>query len=88
VSRRKKKKTSSKCPEPFNTLIDLAAAATMDYIFYKRTEDHSLKKGERVIVPDLNSGEQTTGVVLSVEHHMRFSVPRPIEKTFEIIGRA
>ena len=66
-------------------LVELSVAKEKMYF---RTEDHSLKKGERVIVPDLNSGEQTTGVVLSVEHHMRFSVPRPIEKTFEIIGRA
>lgn len=30
-----RRKKSSKCPEPFNTLIDLAAAATLDYIAYK-----------------------------------------------------
>ncbi len=35
---KKRRKSSSKCPEPFNTLIDLAAAATFDYITYKRRQ--------------------------------------------------
>jgi len=36
MAKRRKPKKSKKCPEPFNTLIDLAAAATLDYIAYKR----------------------------------------------------
>ena len=35
---KKRRKKSSKCPEPFNTLIDLAAAATLDYVAYKRRQ--------------------------------------------------
>ena len=35
---KKRKTKSSKCPEPFNTLIDLAAAATLDYATYKRQQ--------------------------------------------------
>lgn len=55
---------------------------------YYRTEDRSLKKGEKVIVPDPSFGEPLVGVILSVEHHMRFSVPQPINETHEIIKRA
>lgn len=40
---KKRKRKSSKCPEPFNTLIDLAAAATLDYVDYKRRQ----KRGTR-----------------------------------------
>ena len=36
---KKRRKKSSKCPEPFNTLIDLAAAATLDYVAYKRRQN-------------------------------------------------
>lgn len=32
---KKRRKKSSKSPEPFNTLIDLAAAATLDYVANK-----------------------------------------------------
>ena len=34
----KKRRKSSKCPEPFNTLIDLAQAFTLDYVAYKRRQ--------------------------------------------------
>lgn len=36
MAKKRKKKSASKCPEPLNTLIDLAGAATLDYIAYKR----------------------------------------------------
>ena len=39
-----RRKKSSKCPEPFNTLIDFAAAATLDYIAYKRRQKRGGKK--------------------------------------------
>jgi len=28
------------------------------------------------------------GTICSIEHHMSFSVPKPVEETPEIIGRA
>ncbi len=34
----KRRRKSSKCPEPFNTLIDLAQAFTLDYIAHKRRQ--------------------------------------------------
>lgn len=37
---------------------------------YFRTENRSHKKGDCVIVSDLNDGKQTVGIILSVEHHM------------------
>ena len=55
--------------------------------FY-RTEDRTLKRGETVLVPDENSGGKLRGTICSVEHHMSFSVPKPVEETPEIIGRA
>lgn len=42
----KRRKKSSKCPEPFNTLIDLAAAATLNNIGYKRRQ----KRGGSIIL--------------------------------------
>jgi len=41
---KKRKRKSSKCSEPFNTLIDLAAAATLDYVAYKRRPKRGNKK--------------------------------------------
>lgn len=43
-----RRKKSSKCPEPFNTLIDLAAAATLDYIAYKRRQKRGGKKRSKI----------------------------------------
>jgi hypothetical protein len=43
-----RRKKSSKCPEPFNTLIDLAAAATLDYIAYKRRQKRGEKKRSKI----------------------------------------
>lgn len=54
---------------------------------YYRTEDRTLKKGEAVFVPDVLSGAKQEGIIRLVEHHMRFSVPQPVDKTPEIIGR-
>lgn len=35
MAKRKSTRKSTKCPEPLNSMIDLAAAATLDYISYK-----------------------------------------------------
>ena len=40
--RRRKQSKSSKCSKPINTLIDLAAAATFDYIASKRRQKHGV----------------------------------------------
>ena len=55
---------------------------------YYRTEDHSFKKGDAVLVPDPISGNNLVGIIRAIEHHMRFSVPQPVKETSEIIGRA
>lgn len=41
---KKRRKKSSKCPEPFNTLIDLAAGVTMNAIANKMEEKHHYRK--------------------------------------------
>lgn len=41
---KKRRKKSSKCPEPFNFLIDLAAGATMNAIANKMEEKHHYRK--------------------------------------------
>lgn len=41
---KKRRKKSPKCPEPFNTLIDLAAGATMNAIANKMEEKHHYRK--------------------------------------------
>ena len=47
ASRRYKKQAkSTKCPEPFNTMIDLAAAATLDYIAHKRKQKHGSSRAK------------------------------------------
>lgn len=42
-----KRKKRSKCPEPFNTLIDIAAGATMHAIADKMGKNMSIIKEER-----------------------------------------
>lgn len=59
-----------------------------EMIAYYRTEDQTLKKGEVVIIPASDTMRNMQGIILSVERHMRFSVPQPVEQTLEIIGRA
>lgn len=43
-----RRKKSSKCPEPFNTLIDLAATAALNYIGYRRRQKHGGKKKNKI----------------------------------------
>lgn len=52
-----------------------------NYLFNRnyRTEDHSLRKGDAVLVPSPIAGIEVAGEILTVEHHMKFSVPTPIE---------
>lgn len=57
-------------------------------IKFYRTEDRTLKRGEAVFVPDESSGSKLRGTICSIEHHMSFSIPKPVEETPEIIGRA
>ncbi|MCD8174812.1 MAG: hypothetical protein LUD41_02560 [Phascolarctobacterium sp.] len=59
----------------------------MDTEVYYRTEDHSLRKGDAVLVPSLISGNEVVGEILTVEHHMKFSVPTPIEETQVILRK-
>ncbi|CAK7023622.1 MAG: hypothetical protein EUB_02240 [Eubacterium sp.] len=52
---------------------------------YYRTEDRGIKKGDKVLVPS-NAGV-IHGTVLSVEHHMDFSVPKRLQDTSFIIQK-
>ena len=54
---------------------------------YYRTEDHSLRKGDAVLVPSPIAGNEDVGEILTVEHHMKFSVPTPIEETQVILRK-
>lgn len=50
---------------------------------YFRTENTLIKKGDTVSVPV--NGQIISGKVLSIERHMRFSVPKPVSETYLII---
>ncbi len=52
-----------------------------------RTEDSSLKIGDRVLVPVGAEQKEMTGTVVSVGQYTRVSVPFPVEKTKKIIRR-
>ena len=52
-----------------------------------RTEDPSLKIGDRVLVPVGAEQKEMTGTVVSVGQYTRVSVPFPVEKTKKIIRR-
>lgn len=60
--------------------------ATNGGVDYYRTEDRSIKKGDNVMVPSVDG--TVIGEVISVEHHMRFSVPKRIDATRVIISKS
>ncbi|MCD8149989.1 MAG: hypothetical protein LUE92_10605 [Clostridiales bacterium] len=64
----------------------LVKLPSVDEPIYYRTEDRTLRRGIQVIVPFPGSNETVTGEIVSVEHHMRFSVPVPVEETRVIVG--
>lgn len=50
MARKKRKSSSSKCPEPFNSLIDLAGAATMRaYVKHQIKKDYEKGRGKESI---------------------------------------
>ncbi|MCC8077240.1 MAG: hypothetical protein LIO60_02655 [Oscillospiraceae bacterium] len=61
---------------------------SIDEPIYYRTEDRTLRSGDHVIVPKPGNNEKVTGEIISVEHHMRFSVPVPVEVTRVIVDKA
>ncbi|MCC8101553.1 MAG: hypothetical protein LIP11_04590, partial [Clostridiales bacterium] len=65
----------------------LVKLPSVDDPVYYRTEDHSLRRGDQVLVPAPGSREEINGEIVSVEHHMRFSVPVPVEETLRIIQK-
>ncbi len=68
---RKNYKKSSKSPEPFNTLIDLAAAFTLDYIYAKRRQKR--KGGKRKVDPYAATGAAMgMGLIKDTEDLIRF----------------
>lgn len=68
--------------DDFHVFIYCKVETTQGTDFY-RTENTHIKKGDVVSVPV--SGQIITGTVLSVERHMRFSVPKPVGETYLII---
>lgn len=57
------------------------------YPYHYRTEDASLKIGDKVIVPVGPENEEVSAEIVSVEQHRRISVPYPLEKVKWIIGK-
>ncbi|MCD8188559.1 MAG: hypothetical protein LUD57_08200 [Ruminococcus sp.] len=66
----------------------LVKLPSVDEPIYYRTEDHTLRRGDHVIVPKPGSDDNDIGEIVSVEHHIRFSVPVPVEETRVIVGKA
>lgn len=58
----------------------------IDKTIYYRTEDHTLRRGDHVIIPKPRGGGNVTGEIVSVEPRMRFFVQAPIEET-RVIGK-
>lgn len=56
-------------------------------IAYYRTEEHTMKRDDAVFVPESDAHMTARDVILTVERHMRVSVPQPAERTLEIVGR-
>lgn len=68
--------------DDFHVFIYCKVETEQGIDFY-RTENTKIKKGDTVSVP-LN-GLVLSGKVISVERHMRFSVPKPVSETYLII---
>lgn len=56
--------------------------------FYYLTNDNSLEKGDKVLVPFGSDNEPTPGEITKVEYYLPENVPHPIEETKPILGRA
>lgn len=57
------------------------------YPYHYRTEDTTLKIGDKVLVPAGPQNQEVVAEVVSVEQHTRLSVPYPVEKVKSIIGK-
>ncbi len=57
------------------------------YPYHYRTEDTSLKIGDKVVVPVGRQNEEVIAEIVSVEEHTRMSVPYPVEKVKYILRR-
>ncbi len=55
--------------------------------YHYRTEDTSLKIGDKVLVPAGKENEECIATVVSVEEHTRLTVPFPLDKTKFIIAK-
>lgn len=55
--------------------------------YHYRTEDTSLKIGDKVVVPVGPQNEECIAQIVSVEQHTRVSVPYPVEKTKYILRK-
>lgn len=55
--------------------------------YHYRTEDTSLKIGDKVLVPAGKENEECIATVVSVEEHTRLTVPFPLNKTKFIIAK-
>lgn len=53
----KRRRNSGKCPEPFNSLIDLAEAFTFDVIANKMEKKHNYRKRGKYCLSDTLLGK-------------------------------
>lgn len=57
------------------------------YPYHYRTNDTTIKIGDKVVVPVGNQNTERIAEVVSVEQHSRLTVPYPVEKTKFIIRK-
>ena len=55
--------------------------------YHYKTDDETIQIGDKVIVPVGTNNEERMGTVVSIEKHLRVSVPYPVEKTKSIIRK-
>ncbi len=91
-----RKKFQAECEKRYEQLKDAAQDKTLytycgvlvenaDRIYHYRTDDDTLKPGDRVLVPFGN--KKVEGEIVSVGQYMKVGAPFPVERTRKIIGK-
>lgn len=57
------------------------------YPYHYRTNDTTLKIGDKVVVPVGSKNEEVVAEIVSVEQHTRLTVPYPVEKVKFILRK-
>lgn len=68
---KKNYRKSSKCPEPFNTLLDLAGAFALDYIYAKRRKNRR-GSGKRIDPYAATGAAYGMGLIKDTEDLLKF----------------